>query len=178
MDFITQIQNRRSCRIFQDKQVEANKIDTMSKAALWSPTSKNNRPWEFIWVSDNQLIQQLAKCKPHGAEFMAGAPLALVIVADPAKSDVWIEDTSIAATLVQMTAENLGLGSCWIQVRLREHNTQTTANEYCKQLLNIPAEMETALILAIGYKQKERKPYTEEQLLFDKIHVNKYASHQ
>lgn len=174
MNLIELIQSRRSCRIFKDKAIEKEKIDLLTKAALWSPTSKNNRPWEFIWVDDAHLISQLAQCKPHGAEFMASAPLALVIVADPQKSDVWIEDTAIAASFVQLAAENLGIGSCWIQVRLRDHLNNQLASDYCKQLLNIPAHFETATIIALGYKQKERKPYTDEQLLTDKVHWNRF----
>lgn len=174
MNMIELIQNRRSCRIFQDKPVDAEKIEALTKAILWSPTSKNNRPWDFIWVDDKATIAALAHCKPHGAEFMVGAPLALVIVADPQKSDVWIEDSAIAATLAQLAAEDLGLGSCWVQIRLRDHESGTKASDICKQLLNVPQHYETASIIAIGYKQKERKPYTDEQLLREKIHLNKF----
>ncbi|MFT3738644.1 MAG: nitroreductase family protein [Breznakibacter sp.] len=174
MNMLTLIQQRRSCRIFEDKPIEPDKIDALTKAILWSPTSKNSRPWEFIWVDDKATISELAKCKPHGAEFLTGAPLALVIVADPQKSDVWVEDTAIAATLAQLTAEDLGLGSCWVQIRLRQHHAGITADEACKQLLHIPGHYQTASIIAIGYKQKERKPYADEQLLKEKIHLNKF----
>jgi nitroreductase len=169
------IQNRRSCRIFEPRPVEADKIEVITKAALWSPTSKNNRPWEFIWVDAPATIKELAECKPHGAEFMANAPLVLVIAADPAKSDVWVEDTAIAATLVQIAAEDCGLGSCWVQIRLRDNKEGGTASDYCKSLLNIPAHFEVASIIAIGYKQKERKPYTDEQLLREKVHLNVFG---
>jgi nitroreductase len=175
MHIANTIQNRRSCRIFEPRQVEADKIETITKAILWSPTSKNNRPWEFIWVDDQTLIQALANCKPHGAEFMAGAPLALVILAEVEKSDVWIEDTAIAATLAQLTAEDMGLGSCWVQIRLRDNKEGGSASDYCRTVLNIPDNYEVASIIAMGYKQKERKPYTDEQLQREKVHFNKFG---
>lgn len=172
MNAIELIKNRRSCRIFKSTPIESEKIDTLTKAALWSPTSKNNRSWEFVWVDDVNLLEKLSKCKPHGAEFMAKAPLALVIFGNPLKGDVWVEDTAIAATLVQLTAEDLGLGSCWIQVRLRDHDSNLSSNDYCKQLLNAPEHLETASIIAIGYKEKERAPYSDEHLTMERVHKN------
>ena len=172
MNAIELIKHRRSCRIFKNTPVESSKIDTLTKAVLWAPTSKNNRSWEFVWVDDKKILEQLAKCKPHGAEFLANAPLGLVIFANPTKSEAWIEDASVAATLVQITAEDLGLGSCWIQVRLRNHDEQLTANDYCKKLLNAPQHLETTYIIAIGYKEKERAPYSDEHLTMERVHKN------
>ncbi|MDR2928206.1 MAG: nitroreductase family protein [Cytophagaceae bacterium] len=163
------IQKRRSCRTFTEQPAFSDDITNILKAGLWAPTSKNSRPCEFIVVGDRAKIEQLAKCKPHGAAFLAGAPLAIVVLADPHKSDVWIEDCSIAATLMQMTAEDLGLGSTWIQVRLRNYDDTLAAAAYIRQLLNVPEYLEIASILAIGYKGKERLPNTEESLLWEKV---------
>ena len=52
-------------------------------------------------------------------------------------SDVWIEDCSIAAIIVHLAAESLGLGSCWIQVRNRQHNAETTSEDYVRDVLGI-----------------------------------------
>jgi nitroreductase len=174
MSILETIQKRRSCRIFTSQPVEKEKQEALIKAALWSPTSKNSRPWEFILVDEPAIIEQLSNCKPHGAEFMKGATLAIVIAADPQKSDVWVEDTSIAASFIQLAAEDLGLGSCWVQVRLRQSQGEQSASEYCKQLLNIPEHFEVASIIAIGYKAKERQPYTDSALLNDRIHYNSF----
>jgi nitroreductase len=168
------IQSRRSCRIFTEQPVEESKIQTLLKAALWSPTSKNNRPWEFVVVDDKHLIEQLSMSKPHGAEFLKGAPLAIVVVADPSKSDVWVEDTAIAATLIQLTAEDIGLGSCWIQTRLRDHENGSSSSDCVKKSLAIPDSYEVASVIAVGYKGKERKPYDEATLLWDKVHRNQF----
>ncbi len=174
MNMIELIQSRRSCRIFTEQPVEESKIQTLLKAALWSPTSKNNRPWEFVVVDDKHLIEQLSMSKPHGAEFLKGAPLAIVVVADPSKSDVWVEDTAIAATLIQLTAEDIGLGSCWIQTRLRDHENGSSSSDCVKKSLAIPDSYEVASVIAVGYKGKERKPYDEATLLWDKVHRNQF----
>ena len=174
MNMLELIQSRRSCRIFTEQSVEESKIETLLKAALWSPTSKNNRPWEFVVVDDKQMIEQLSLSIPHGAEFLKGAPLAIVVVADPSKSDVWVEDTAIAAMLIQLTAEDIGLGSCWIQTRLRDHANGSSSSDCVKKLLAIPDSYEVASVIALGYKAKERKPYADDTLLWNKVHRNQF----
>ena len=76
------------------------------------------------------MLGKLAKSKQHGSEFLKNAPLAIVICADSTKSDVWVEDCSIAAIIIQLTALSLGLGSCWAQIRDRQHDYEITAEGY------------------------------------------------
>ncbi len=166
------IQNRRSCRIYTEQKVEADKIEALQKMALWAPTSKNNRPWEFVFVDNKDMLQQLSECKPHGAAFVKNSPLAIVVMANPAKSDVWIEDCSIAASYLQLGAENIGLGSCWVQIRERNHASGISASEQVKTILNAPANLEVACIITVGYKGKERRPYSNDDLLTERIHQN------
>lgn len=168
------IQKRRSTRKFTSEKVEQEKIYQILKAALWSPTSKNNRPWEFVVVEDSQTLEQLSECKPHGASFLTNAPLGIVVLGDPDKSDVWVEDCSIASILMQMTAESIGLGSTWIQVRLRLDEEGTTAGDNVKAVINAPENLEVLSIMAFGYKEKERQPYTEDVLLWDRVHQEKF----
>ncbi|WP_010662847.1 nitroreductase family protein [Marinilabilia salmonicolor] len=168
------IQKRRSCRNFTDKKPTHDQIDQLLKSALWSPTSKNNRPWEFVVAEKTETLEALSQCKPHGAAFLSGAPLGIVVLADPAKSDVWVEDCSIAAIMMQMTAESMGLGSTWIQIRLRLDEEGNMAGDNVKKIINAPDEMEVLGIMAFGYKAKEREPYTENILLWDRIHYEKF----
>nr|WP_321453771.1 nitroreductase family protein [uncultured Carboxylicivirga sp.] len=172
MKMIDLIQNRRSCRIYTEQKVEADKIEALQKMALWAPTSKNNRPWEFVFVDNKDMLQQLSECKPHGAAFVKNSPLAIVVMANPAKSDVWIEDCSIAASYLQLGAENIGLGSCWVQIRERNHASGISASEQVKTILNAPANLEVACIITVGYKGKERRPYSNDDLLTERIHQN------
>lgn len=69
-----------------------------------------------------------------------------------------------------MTAEDLGLGSTWIQVRLRQHNDGSWAEENVKQTLNAPEHLSVLGIMAFGYKAKERAAYAEEDLLRERVH--------
>ena len=168
------LRNGRSIRKYTDKSIEPDKIEILKEAVLRSPSSRNFDPWEFIFVDDRELLKQLALCKPHGAKFLDGAALGIVVCADGQKSDVWVEDCSIASILVQMAAQSIGLGSCWIQIRNRMFDEDTTSEDYIKDLLNMPDHVKVESIIAIGYPAEKRDPVSQGSLKYEKVRVNSY----
>ena len=170
-----EIQKRRSIRKFTENPVEKQKIDTIIEAALRAPSSMGRDPWDFIVVDDKELLEKLSKAKPHGSSFLKDAALGIVVCADISKSDIWVEDTSIASTHIYLAAESLGLGACWIQLRKRKHSDDITAGEYVASVLNLPVEMEVLSIIAIGYPAEEISPHKKESLKYDRIHYNEFG---
>lgn len=168
------LRNRRSIRNYTNQPLERQKLELLKEAALRSPTSKNINPWEFIFVVDSEKIQQLKMCKPHGIIPLETAPLAVVVCADETKSDVWIEDCSIASILLQLTAQSLGLGSCWIQIRNRDHSKSVSSEKYIQQLLNIPENIKVLSVITIGYPATIRQGKSFEELPFEKIRINQF----
>lgn len=168
------LQQRRSIRKFKNQLVEPAKIGQLCEALLRAPTSRNFQPCQFVLVDEPQLLQQLATAKAHGTSFFTSAPLAVVIAADPQKSDVWIEDSSIAAIVVQLAAEELGLKSCWAQLRLRPHEGAASASEFVRKLVDLPAGLEVPVVIAIGYADEEKVGHPRESLAEEKIHRNRY----
>ena len=168
------LKERRSIRKYDDREVEKEKIDIIVKSALLSPSSRARRPWEFIVVTDKEILQKLSQCREHSSQFLAGAPLGIVIIADPEVCDVWIEDSSIASILIQMSAQSLGLGSCWIQVRERFYSEEVTAEDYIKKILGIPERFKVESMIAIGYPGEEKKGHDESGLMIEKLHWNRY----
>lgn len=174
--FFELLKTRRSIRKYLVKAVEPELIDKITKAVLMSPASKRSNPWEFIVVQNPEMLQKLAICRPTGSHFLSESPLGIVIVADTNKSDVWIEDASIAAIIMQLQAHDLGLGSCWIQVYNRQKDENTSAEEYIRKLLNIPDHYAVLNIVSIGYPNEERKPYEVEKLAIEKIHTECFTN--
>ena len=160
------LRNRRSVRQFTDQKVEADKIDTLKEALLRAPSSRGRNPWKFLFITEPATLQQLAAAKEHGSAFLGGAPLAVVVAADVNLTDVWIEDCSIAAIVLQLTAESLGLSSCWAQIRLRPHDSQQTAESYVRELLGMPDNLAVECIVGIGYPL-HRPPGDPESYLED-----------
>lgn len=174
--FIPLIQKRRSIRRYLKKEMEPGKIDLLVEAALRAPSSRGLNPWEFLVVTERDLLAKLALAKEHGSSFLKHAPLGIVICADPRKCDVWIEDASIASIFIHLAAASLGLGSCWIQIRERLHNAAVSSEAYVSSLLKIPGVMRVESIVAVGYPLEEKAPHSEAELQYDKVHKNVYGT--
>jgi nitroreductase len=165
---------RRSIRIYTGKTIEPEKLELLKEAVLRAPSSRNIDPWEFIFVEDRELLKKLAVCKPHGADFLAQAALGIVVCGDSQESDTWIEDCAIASILVQMVAQSIGLGSCWVQVRNRMFDDRTTSEQYIQTLLRIPEHIKVESIIATGYPAERPEPLPRASLTDAKIHANAY----
>lgn len=160
---------RRSMRKFTEESVSEDDLRLLMRAALMAPSSKGLHSWQFVVVEDKEKIAQLATCKSQGSDFLSGAPMAIVVMADPEVSDVWVEDASVASTMLLFQAEDLGLGSCWIQVRERQDINGNDAEANVRSILNIDPKWRILSIIAVGHKGMERKPFNEERLLWDKV---------
>jgi nitroreductase len=165
---------RRSIRKYKNIAIEKEKVNKLIKAALLAPSSRGIRPWEFIIVEDVDILNKLSKSKTNGSVFLSDAPLGIVIIADNTKSDVWVEDSSIASVIIQLQAEAMDLGSCWIQIRNRMHDDKVNSEEYIRGVLNIPQNYSVEAIISIGYPNESKKAYDESELKYDKIHKEKF----
>jgi len=167
--FIELLRKRRSIRRYQKRPVEQEKLDILVEAMLRSPSSRGLNPWEFVVVTDQGKIAKLAQAKAHGSAFLANAPLAMAVCADPTKSDVWVEDTSIAALILHLASTDLGLGSCWIQIRKRPHDEQTGAEAYVVDTLGLKPDLHVEAIVAIGYPAEDKPGHDASTLLYERV---------
>lgn len=174
MNFNDLVQKRRSIRKFTDEELTPEELQTILRSALMSPTSKSTRAWQFIVVDDKELIERLSQCKSMGAEFIKSAPLAIVVLMDTTATDVWVEDASIAAVTMQYQAADLGLGSCWSQIRNRGMEDGTPSDDVLRYMLGYPDYMVAEAIIAFGHPAMDRKPQDEDKLKWENVHVNKY----
>ena len=174
-DFESLITARRSTRKFTKQQISPEKVQKILQSALLAPTSKNCKSWEFVAVEDQPLLRQLSVCKDDGCAFLERCTLAVVVSGDRTKTDAWIEDASIAATYMQLQAEDLGLGSCWCHVRNRFAG-DTDAEQYVRDLLEIPDRFGILCIIGLGIKDQERKPNDLSKLTWEKVHIEKFGN--
>ena len=170
-------QMRRSHRKFTEQEVDADDLKLILRAALMSPTSKGQRAWQFVVVDDKLDIEKLSDAKNMGSQFLKGAPIAIVVLGDPLQNDCWVEDGSIAISM-QYQAEELGLGTCWIQMRGRGLDDGTTADTVIRGVLDIPENLYCLCVLAVGHWADERKPQAEDRLKWENVHLNKFRSEE
>lgn len=172
--FAELIKSRRSIRKFRNDTLTPEEVETIMTAALMSPSSKNGTSWQFVLVENKDTLEKLSQSKAHGAAFIKDCALAIVVTSDPLVSGAWVEDASIASIYIQLQAEDLGLGSCWVQIRGREDEAGRDSEQIVRDILDIPYQLGVLSIIAIGRKEKERPPFDETNLKWEKIHVEKY----
>lgn len=171
-DFHELLVRRHSIRRYTSEPLTADEVKLILEAALLAPTSKNTRSWQFVVVDNREKLERLAECKPAGAVPVGRCALAVVVAGDPEKTDPWVEDASIAAAYMQLQAEDLDLGSCWIQVRGRFTADGIPSEEYVQELLGMPDTLPVLCIMTFGHKDEERKPVDTSKLLWERVHID------
>ena len=184
---IEQLKDRKSVRVFTDKQITPEEVSAILDSAVNAPTAGNQQLYTIINVTDPQLKEQLAESCDH-QPFIAKAPLVLVFCADcrkwyntyieygceprkPGVGDLMlaVSDTNIAAQNAVVAAQSLGIGSCYIGDIMENAEQQ-------RELLSLPPYVFPAAMLVFGYpteQQMEReKPLRSEMRHI--VHENTY----
>ena len=147
--FIDIARSRHSRRLFTSEPLLPMEMELILEAGDLAPSSRFRRPVRLIPVVDEGLIRRLAMCKDSGTKALETATFAVIVAADPKVSDVWIEDCSIATIMMQMEAEDLGIGSCWIQIRLRKVG-DTDSEDFVIREAGLDPGLKVLSIIAFG----------------------------
>lgn len=165
MEFKQIIEKRRSVRKFDAAAVPAEVVDRLLQAALTAPSSRNTRSVRLLVVDDPALVARMADMRDYGSAFMKNAPLAVVVLSDVMKGDLWRENAAIAATILQLACVDEGLASCWVHVngrpRRKAEPDGEQAADYLRTFLPIPAGCEPLCAVAIGYSDFVPAPLPE-----------------
>lgn len=161
---------RRSIRKYTDQVIPDESINILKEAAIRAPTSRDRKEWLFWFVTDGEQLKQLAESKQSGSKMIGEAPLAIVVGARESVCDVWVEDCSIAAIILQFTAQSLGLGSVWVQIRKRFTAKATHSEDHVKRVLGVmDSDVRIASIIAIGFPDQVRTPLENDKLQWSSI---------
>ena len=169
-DFHEMLLKRHSIRRYTDQDLNPDDVKTILEAALLAPSSKSARSWQFVVIEDRDMLERLSHLKPAYAASVKDARLAVVVTSDPAKSEAYIEDASVAAIFMHLQAEALGIGSCWVQIRGRMADDARSSEDYVRDLLAIPEGMNVECVMTFGYSAETRKPVDPSKLQWEKVH--------
>jgi len=162
---------RRSIRKYTDQPVEPEKLDFLLKAAMAAPSAMNCKPWEFIVVTDPELLAQFRRHLIFGDR---NAPVAIVVCGNPALSInpaarmFWVQDCSAATENILIAAVGLGLGTVWIGV----HPVPMFVNTV-RKIMSIPKRVTPLGIVYVGYPESAKAARTQ----YDekRVHKQRYA---
>ena len=174
MNLTEMMYQRRSVRSYTGEKIPEELLNKVLAAGLLAESGRNIRPWEFIVVNDKELLKQMADCRIGSVSMLKSCDCAIAVVGDETKTDVWTEDCSIAMAHMHLMADSLGLGSCWIQGRLREAANGQTTEHYLRTLLHFPEKYRLEAILSLGMPEQKPDAHSEKDLDFSKVHYNRF----
>lgn len=176
------IENRRTIRAYSKKKLSQKEIDTIIRRAIRAPTAGNMMMYSILQITKLEMKEKLVKTcdnQPH----IAKAPLVLIFLADmqrwwdyfsiskvpelceeigeifqtPQESDLLLAscDALIAAQNAVITAESLGIGSCYIGDIMENY-------EIHREIFNLSRWVFPIAMVCFGYPKgdKEKIPLT------------------
>jgi nitroreductase len=154
MEVLAEIRQRYSCRAYQDRPVEQEKLDRVLEAARLAPSARNMQEWRFVVVRDAQLRRQLVPAA-NMQEFVGQAPVVIVACAEQAEYRMRCGqlahpiDVAIALEHMALQAVREGLATCWIG---------SFFPDQVRNVLGIPEHISLVELLPLGYPADKPKP--------------------
>lgn len=138
----------RQTRIYLDKPVSKEDLDTLLEIAQWTGSARNTQPWHFIVVQDEQTLGKLAALRPN-IDWLANVPAAIALVFDGHDTVLESFDEGRIFERLAIGAKLLGLGAgtAWFLGEAEE--------AAAKRMLGVPAERTMHSMVALGYVDKD-----------------------
>lgn len=159
MDFLQVIEKRKSFRRYSDRPVEREILDAIVKVAQTAPSSRNSKSSAFMIIEDKDTLEALSQMRDYGASPLKSAQAGILVMGDPSKTDLWVDNCAISATFIQLAVTAMDLVSCWIHINerpvLKDEPDGAKSNDYVANLLGIKDGLKPYCIVAIGYPEEE-----------------------
>lgn len=155
MSFLELAKKRYSCRKYDSRKVEPEKLGLVLEAGRVAPSAVNFQPWHFFVLTEARDLEVFYEA--YHREWFNTAPAVIVICGN--KKESWKRkadgkdsldiDVAIATDHMTLQATELGLASCWVC------NFDV---EKARELLNLPEELDPMVILPLGYPLDKMDP--------------------
>ena len=177
MTTLEAIKTRRSTRKFKPYPIEQEKLDKIIEAGRFAPSGGNSQSCHFLVVRNKSVLNKFAELaqtafskmeitenmyksiansirasKKGGYVFHYNTP-CLIIIANQKDYGNNIADTACALENMMIAANELGLGSCWIN-QLKWLNEDAELLKY-ERLLGLEDDERVYGALAVGYADTE-----------------------
>lgn len=117
-EVMSNIKERRSCRAFTEQEITKEALDTILEAAIYAPSAMNKQSWRFTVLRQKENIQKLArtvgKVLDRGEGYNFYDPKVFILVSNQRDNVNGEADVAVALENIFLAAEDLGIGSCWI----------------------------------------------------------------
>jgi nitroreductase len=161
MEALEAIRKRRSVRRYTGDSIPREDLEKIVDAGRLAATGNNAQPWDFIVVTERDMIDQLT----IASKWMDKAGAIIAVVMDPS-SRWWVEDGAAAVENMLIASTALGYGSCWLE------GYTLPLEEELKALLGVPEEKRLLTLVPLGVPVEW--PTRKKKSLEEVIHWEKY----
>ena len=178
----------RSIRTYKDTPIDEAILKDLIDAARMAPTARNIQPWEFVVITDKNVLAELADIHTNG-RFVKDAAAAIIVLCHK-NTEYFIEDGSAATQNVIIAARLYDLKSCWIggckgpyyendDIAMCEGvpcKIPPMYDDLCtrlKEVVNAPMDLEVISIVSLGYSDEEF--VAQKRSLDEVLHWNQYT---
>ncbi len=166
MEFKEVIRKRRSVRKFSDRRVDREVIRrVLDEVVSYAPSSRNSHSTRFLVVDDPETLERISEMRDYGSGFLKGAPMAVLVMGDKTKTDLWEVSCAISTTMLLQALVDAGLKGCWVHVKdrpvLKDEPEGKKAIEHLRAFLPIPEHYGVLCAVACGYSDFEPAPLPE-----------------
>ena len=164
------IAGRYSCRAYETRAPEKEKLDAIALAAVQSPSGMNRQPWQIVVITDKALLDEMdTECMAElkasedktaynrfmerGGKIFYGAPCMFLILKKPG-SDL---DCGIVSENVALAAASLGLGN--VICGMAGIPFSGPNGEKYKKLIGFPDGWEFGMAVLAGYAKTATAPH-------------------
>lgn len=157
-DTLKTIFSRKSVRAYAEGSIPKEKLEMLVRAGMAAPSAVDQRPWEFVVITEPTMLKSLAARLPY-AKMAAHAAAAIVVCGDLRRqfggsdSVMWVVDCSAATENVLLAAESLGLGAVWTALY-----PYSERMEPVEKLLGLPDYAQPLCLIPIGLPQGGESP--------------------
>lgn len=176
MELVSAIEERRSIRKYQDKDVSDEILLELIRCATLAPSGHNRQPWRFQIVRGelknkiadtlyNKTISIEGSTAPHTAGIIKEAPVLLIVYLTENNADNYLYDIlSIGGAIenLLLRATDMNLGSLWI-------GNTSHIEEELKEILD--TDLRVVSTVAIGYKNQE--PHARPRKSLEEVIIEK-----
>ena len=136
---------RRNVREFADRAIPGGDLDRVLEAGRIAPSSQNNQPWEFVAVTDREMLRELSRVWRGGGHIANAAAAIAVVIPDenePRARERNRFDIGQATTQMMITAADRGIGS---------GHSAVGDQDLARSVLNVPEDRLVAFVIDLGY---------------------------
>jgi nitroreductase len=169
MDAMETILSRKSIRQYMPKPLSREVILELLHAAMSAPSAGNERPWHFIVLTEQTLLNEIPKFHRYAA-MLKQAPVAILICGDTTlemHKGYWTLDCAAASENLLLAAHAKGLGAVWCGVYPTEDRVVNL-----QKLFKLPVHIVPFALIPIGFPAENKK--AGDRLDTSRIHDNQW----